>query len=1133
MSQPEQTTVIDPARQIRVRTSTGWANLVIQGPPGYPDTTGHAGQVLTVPTPAGPPIWSFVAGLPAGGALGTVLTKKSAADFDTAWSVVQGLPADTVVPAATRIIANKLLATDTQNAWNVMGDGSMHWGAGGTTAADTTLQRLPATGGGSVILNMPNGLSTGAAQGVFGYNAVGAGTYQGPGGTFGSVRATTSGYAFSAAVLGDTGTVRWSVDPTGKLTWADGTITNPDTNLYRNAAGSLGSSPIIVDASSTGAFRAQQAAGNTVIRNKLLETDAQSAFYITGTGQHWWGPGGATAPDTTLLRAGPAQLQTNELLAYSGSGQVYSAFPSSTSGNVFRSTVNGEALARFTLWWDGRHNWGPGGSTATDTNLYRSSAGQLGTDGTWVSLAPSSGATGFWRYSVAANGWFGISQVQGEANYRWGVDVGGRMNWGPGGSTAADTNLYRYFANALRTDGGLYVGTGVVALGTGGGTGFYYNPNPAGGWAVTSTVASDANSMFALRYDGLMRWGPGGATAFDCNLQRNGAKQLMVGGGALPTSLTIMADNTVWPFVMYDAGAATQPYFRIENTGTMRWGDKTNPADTTLYRSSASVLATDGQLTARNGQAGMQVIIGNAAGRGAGLIFDTSTDTYLYRSAANTLKTDGAMQAVIGFNAVNMGGAGYSAYQASVSGDTSPRFIVNANGTITWGPGNAANDTTLYRWAAGFLGTPNSFGAFMGTTSQLTLQSYNNGPIIYFGNAQDTNLYRSAANQLRTGGSLVVDGLVTPASLGAGARDGTRFLRDDGTWQLAPAAAGALPSDIAIAAGTRIIRNLLVGTDAQPGFQLNGDGRHLWGPGGSTVPDTNLYRRSAAIVGTDSAFQAGGSLAARLGASSQVALGDIGGGLAGLTFGSANDTNLYRPAAGYLRTDTNFQAGKGIDVDQGGTGAPLRFGSAGDTNLYRRVAGQVMTDGYLIAGSQVYSCFTSANGNGFVFNPTSAAGNALVSAVQGEAQWRFWIDVAGTMHWGPGGSTGADTVLNRGGAGTLALQSNFVASGYYSANNGNASTQILLWNDGTIRLRGTPADVIIRGVAAGQLATDQCFSVGPGTRGGNQANEYTIAIYKSNISVVPNVGGVFGVLYVGSDNRLYYVDPTGVQRAIG
>jgi len=51
---------ISSPKAIRVKTSTGWVDLAIQGPPGtpgYPDTTGKQGQVLTVPTPAAAPIW--------------------------------------------------------------------------------------------------------------------------------------------------------------------------------------------------------------------------------------------------------------------------------------------------------------------------------------------------------------------------------------------------------------------------------------------------------------------------------------------------------------------------------------------------------------------------------------------------------------------------------------------------------------------------------------------------------------------------------------------------------------------------------------------------------------------------------------------------------------------------------------------------------------------------------------------------------------------------------------------------------------------------------------------------------------------------------------------------------------------
>src|SRR5215472_3976832 len=393
MSTPEQqATVIDPARQIRVRTSTGWANLVIQGPPGYPDVAGHAGQVLTVPTPAGPPIWSFVAGLPAGGALGTVLTKKSAADFDTVWSVVQGLPADTVVAAGTRIIANKLAAADTQNAWVVNGNGLMTWGAGGSSSPDTTLQRL--TGGGTFILNAPNGLSTGGALGVFGYNAVNAGTYQGPGGTFGSVRAAASGFAFSAAVLGDTGTVRWNVDPTGKLSWADGTITNPDENLYRWQANYLRTDNYLTT-------RGTQAAAAATTDWSFWSTvggESQPRLIVLGDGRHQWGPGGATPADTYLYRNGANSLKTDggfwvggNAVAYGG---VYSQYgntsaasgfifnPGAAVGNSLIVQVQGEANPRFVIDVNGKHNWGAGAASALDTNLYRSSAGQVGTDGT-------------------------------------------------------------------------------------------------------------------------------------------------------------------------------------------------------------------------------------------------------------------------------------------------------------------------------------------------------------------------------------------------------------------------------------------------------------------------------------------------------------------------------------------------------------------------------------------------------------------------------------------------------------------------------------------------------------------------------------------------------------------------------
>lgn len=61
--------------------------------------------------------------------------------FNAAMAVIDGLLQDRVTVAGTRVIANKLVSSDTQPAWRVFGDGKMEWGAGGSSATDTTLIR--------------------------------------------------------------------------------------------------------------------------------------------------------------------------------------------------------------------------------------------------------------------------------------------------------------------------------------------------------------------------------------------------------------------------------------------------------------------------------------------------------------------------------------------------------------------------------------------------------------------------------------------------------------------------------------------------------------------------------------------------------------------------------------------------------------------------------------------------------------------------------------------------------------------------------------------------------------------------------------------------------------------------------
>src|SRR6516162_10595570 len=180
---------------------------------------------------------------------------------------------------------------------------------------------------------------------------------------------------------------------------------------------------------------------------------------------------------------------------------------------------------------------------------------------------------------------------------------------------------------------------------------------------------------------------------------------------------------------------------------------------------------------------------------------------------------------------------------------------------------------------------------------------------------------------------------------------------------------GILPADTTIAAATRIISNSLVATDTQPAWQVMGSGQFNWGPGGSTAPDTSLYRSGAAVLTTTAGvfngpanfdFRAAGDVYLTANGGSPW-IRDLSGNYlrlntsdGSLTYNALsnpritfnNDTNLYRAAVNDLRTDGSFMAGQHIQSAGGGANrimlnanGTMYFGGAADTNLYRTSAG--------------------------------------------------------------------------------------------------------------------------------------------------------------------------------------------------
>lgn len=155
----------------------------------------------------------------------------AATDWIPMWGPTPNtLPQDTVIAAATRIIANRLVNTDANAAWQVRGDGRMDWGAGGGAAYDTNLYRssagrLQTDGavwvGSSVVVDLASNNGTGR---IYFGTALDCSIYRVGAG---NIKTDQSLYIGGGVVVGNSGS--------GQLYWGS----SLDATLYRNGANSL------------------------------------------------------------------------------------------------------------------------------------------------------------------------------------------------------------------------------------------------------------------------------------------------------------------------------------------------------------------------------------------------------------------------------------------------------------------------------------------------------------------------------------------------------------------------------------------------------------------------------------------------------------------------------------------------------------------------------------------------------------------------------------------------------------------------------------------------------------------------------------------------------------------------------
>lgn len=139
-------------------------------------------------------------------------------------------------------------------------------------------------------------------------------------------------------------------------------------------------------------------------------------------------------------------------------------------------------------------------------------------------------------------------------------------------------------------------------------------------------------------------------------------------GLATPVLFTGAATST--PQIETDVTGDTNPRLTINSDGSLNYGSGSAGSDTSLSRSGAGVLSTQGLTVTTNG-------IGiNAGGLG-----------------------------VVGGIGITEASSSTVAIQAEVTGDADERWVMTADGKQNWGSGSAVTDTSLARSAAGVLQT--------------------------------------------------------------------------------------------------------------------------------------------------------------------------------------------------------------------------------------------------------------------------------------------------------------------------------------------------------------------------------------------------------------------------------------------
>lgn len=421
--------------------------------------------------------------------------------------------------------------------------------------------------------------------------------------------------------------------------------------------------------------------------------------------------------------------------------------------------------------------------SAQDTNLYRSAADTLKTDDS-LTVAGTNGVTIGSGGSIAA---ISASLLQATGAFYTVNDIRAgntaertRMgNAGPAGKagivfgSAEDTNLYRPQADTLKTDDTLVIN----------------NANGLqvanGSYTLLSTVGTSFSDVgrVQVRWQNSVAGILDGYNGLDVAVFNTGGAIPIVGRG-MPTARGTQVSDLL---NLYKQSDDANPVVKVGSDGKVSIGaGGATAVDTNLYRAAASSLKTDGNFSSggtviANAATGSQVNLLSQTGVAA-IQFGSAGDINLYRVSSGVLKSDGTINAGAGLEVTGQSASSNLVLRSSATGDTVHRFTQLADGSMSWGSGTATRDTNLFRVGVTALKTDGIFyaGSNIGATG--TVYGANGAPAqtllgavgpssasgVVFGSANDTNLYRSAADTLKTDDNFIALSFDVVGANGAG-----------------------------------------------------------------------------------------------------------------------------------------------------------------------------------------------------------------------------------------------------------------------------------------------------------------------------------------------------------------------------